>query len=232
MLNRILVDSSINDISDDCNLLINNSMSNYEFNIVGCNVNILCIKENSDDITLKFNIKNANLVFNIIGYNNKDIKIEAVLNEGGNIELYNSLVSRKKEYIDINILHNYKDTKSNIYNCGTTDDNGSITFNVVSKVLKKNTNCYVNQDSKIIVFNDDAVNKINPVLLIDEYEVNARHSAYIGDFNEDELFYLESRGLSKKEASNLLLDGFLIGVLKINNEEKELLKDKLKTNWR
>ena len=54
-------------------------------------------------------------------------------------------------------------------------------------------------------------------MLIEEYDVEASHSAKIGSFNEENLFYMESRGLNRKEAINLLTNGFLKRNLK-NNE--------------
>ena len=61
-------------------------------------------------------------------------------------------------------------------------------------------------------------------MLIDSFEAEARHAAFIGNFKEKELFYLMSRGLSKKEASNLLINGLLFGQLSICFNEKEDLK--------
>ena len=130
------------------------------------------------------------------------------------------------------VNHNYANTISDIYNNGVTKDDGSIIFNVVSKVPKKSIKSVVNQDSKIITLNDISESKINPILLIDEYDSEAKHSAFIGNFKTSELFYLQSRGLSKKEASNLLIRGMLIGTLDLCFDEKEKLKDKLNTNWR
>ena len=70
---------------------------------------------------------------------------------------------------------------------------------------------------------------IHPNLLIDNFNVESNHSAYIGKIKEEKLFYLMSRGLSKKEAYQLLLKGFLINMdsidmSKINDFSKELEK--------
>ena len=69
-------------------------------------------------------------------------------------------------------------------------------------------------------------------MLIEEYESSARHAAFIGNFNKEELFYLMSRGLSKKEASDLLIRGLLIGTLDVCFNEKEILNKKLNEEWR
>ena len=47
-------------------------------------------------------------------------------------------------------------------------------------------------------------------MLIDQYEVTSSHSAYIGKFSDDILFYFMSRGISKKIAYELLIRALLI----------------------
>lgn len=232
-MNRILVDKVINDINSDNNYLITNHKKKYVFNVNNSNVNILNIKENADNETYEFNISGGKVIFNVVSYNSKDINIVVNLNKiNSEIEIYNSIITSIKKEVHITINHNFKNTISNVYNNGVTKDDGSINFDVVSKVPNKIKGCVVNQDSKIISLNDSNDNEINPILLIDEYDTSARHAAFIGKFNEDKLFYLMSRGLSKKKAENLLLNGILIGTLDIYFEEREKLKKKYETDWR
>ena len=65
-----------------------------------------------------------------------------------------------------------------------------------------------NQSSRIINL-DEGKSSIKPNLFIDEFDSIANHSAYTGPFDEKLLFYLETKGISKKEAFNLLLNGFM-----------------------
>jgi len=53
-------------------------------------------------------------------------------------------------------------------------------------------------------------------------EVIANHLVTIGSFNKDELFYLNSQGLSNDLAKNLLLRSFISNIL--NENIKEQLK--------
>jgi len=55
----------------------------------------------------------------------------------------------------------------------------------------------------------DNNSSIKPNLLIDEFNVDARHAATIGKFSEEEIFYLMTKGITKKEAVELLIKGFL-----------------------
>lgn len=47
-----------------------------------------------------------------------------------------------------------------------------------------------------------------PALYIDENELQAGHAATTGRVNEEELFYLQSRGLPRREAERLIVHGF------------------------
>ena len=96
---------------------------------------------------------------------------------------------------------------------------------------KKIIKCDVSQNNKIInLTNNECI--INPNLYIDEYDVTASHSAWIGTFNSDELFYLMSRGINKNDAIKLLIKGFLTNKMEIREEEKELIKNTIDNYWR
>ncbi|HHX00798.1 MAG TPA: SufD family Fe-S cluster assembly protein, partial [Acholeplasmataceae bacterium] len=53
----------------------------------------------------------------------------------------------------------------------------------------------------------------NPLLEIDNYDVIANHGASIDAIDEQELYYLMSRGLSKQEAEKVIVNGFINPVL-------------------
>ena len=57
---------------------------------------------------------------------------------------------------------------------------------------------------------NDGKSTICPNLLIDNYDVDSNHGAYIGKFSEEKLFYLMSRGINREDATRLLLTSYLI----------------------
>lgn len=127
-------------------------------------------------------------------------------------------ISTNNQKYDLTVYHNKPNTNSNIINNGVNIENGNLIFNVSSFVDNGNNKCNVIQKSRIVNL---TLNKcsISPNLYIDEYNVNANHSAYIGNFKDDELFYLMSRGINKEKAENLLIKGFLLNNM-IDLEEK------------
>ena len=94
-------------------------------------------------------------------------------------------------------------------------------FLVDGIVPKDSYECICNQESQIINMNNGK-STICPNLLIDNYDVNSNHAAYIGKFSEEKLFYLMSRGISSQEANRLLLNGFLINSDSIDLHEIDL----------
>lgn len=245
-MNRILIGSGKNklekakgdelvvNVDKDTNILINsNNFKKCIIDVDDSNLNALIIRENDINQSYEINIRGGIVVLNLVSYSSLGLDVKINLNkENSKVFVYNSVIANKKEIYNIRVNHNALKTDSNIYNNGITKDLGTIVFNVTSYVPKKSISSSVNQDSKIITLNEVNDNEINPVLLIDEYDSEARHAAFIGNFNKTQLFYLMSRGLSKKEASNLLINGLLIGTLDVCFNEKENLKKKLNDEWR
>ena len=88
----------------------------------------------------------------------------------------------------------------------------------------------VRQSSNILLFDEVSTGKNNPVLLIEENDVKASHGSSIGKIDDDTMFYLCSRGLSKNEATNLICLGKIDYLIKqIEDKEiKETLVNKFK----
>lgn len=65
-----------------------------------------------------------------------------------------------------------------------------------------------------LLLSPDARVEAKPVLEIGHHEVKASHAATVSRVDDEKLFYLVSRGISKREAKKLLLDGFFAGTSK------------------
>lgn len=153
-----------------------------------------------------------------------DNNIEINLNgEKAKAEIVISAISDENQKIKVNINHNNKYTVSNIINNGITIKNGKLEFDIETKIEKGNINSNANQDSKIITMSDISSGVINPKLIINEYDTNAKHSAYIGEFKKEDIFYLESRGIPKEESYKLMIKGFLISNFNIDIENKNTI---------
>ena len=139
-------------------------------------------------------------------------------------------ITNNKETYDYHIFHNYKNTISNIKNNGVCINNGKSIYQVSSFVPKDVIGCIVNQNNRIINLTDNE-SKIKPNLYIDSFDVEASHSALIGKFSDEEMFYLLSRGIDYNTALKLLITGFLTSDIKNNKIIKTIIKN-IEKYWR
>ena len=64
---------------------------------------------------------------------------------------------------------------------------------------------------KVLLLDNQSMAIAEPELSIENNDVKASHSASVGMVDEESVLYLMSRGLTKTEAENLLVEGFLRG---------------------
>lgn len=121
-------------------------------------------------------------------------------------------ITQEKETYDLVVNHNAKLTISNIYNNVVNIDEGKTSIQVSSYVDNGIKGCVVNQNNRIINLTNNKC-EIRPNLYIKEFDTSANHSALIGGFSKEELFYLQSRGINQNDANKLLITGFLLSNL-------------------
>ncbi len=149
-----------------------------------------------------------------------------LVGEGANVELRAVAISSTdhKQVIDIEIIHAAPNSRGTMHNIAIANKNGKVVLNGVEKILKGMKNADAYQSLKGIIASDDAIIEVNPILLIDEYDVKAGHGATIGKLDENSLYYLMSRGLNRKDAERLMINGFLNPI--ISEIDDEPLKER------
>lgn len=229
-MNKIILEEIKSDyveFKDDGRYLLEESKSKNFIIRKDKNIVIDIINENDIDSKYVFDVEeNCNLTINIFDVSkniNRSISIN-INGENSNILLNISSISLCENNYNINVYHNSKNTTSNTNVHGLALDNNKIFIKNNGYIKNGSQNSKLNQDNKIIIMCDNN-SKIEPNLFIDEYDVEASHGAYIGKFDEEELFYLNSRGLDDKMSYNLLINGFLIGELDLDETMIEKLKD-------
>jgi len=166
-------------------------------------------------------LENAKLIIYQYEYNDGNDIVINLNGENALVECHFSFINYDDNKFKIVINHNASNTISNIYNHGVNINDKLLEFDVTSVVPKSSFSCVVNQENQIINLNDGN-SKIDPKLLIENYDVSSSHSAYIGSFKESSIFYLMSRGVSKISATKLLIKSLLLNGG--NEEEKEVME--------
>ena len=102
---------------------------------------------------------------------------------------------------------------SNEYYKGIIDDNATGTFNgkIYVRPNAQKTNAF--QSNKNLVLTDSASINAKPQLEIWADDVKCSHGATTGQLDEEQLFYLRSRGLDKESSKALLLHAFAFDII-------------------
>jgi Fe-S cluster assembly protein SufB len=62
---------------------------------------------------------------------------------------------------------------------------------------------------KVVLGDDKSTAIVEPVMEIKANQVKAGHGASVSKIDEEQLFYLMSRGLEKREAKEMIIEGFI-----------------------
>ena len=192
------------------------------------------VYQKAENSKIQYNLKihsNASLqLFKFQMNANKEMMEVRLLGEGASMDYFLKDIAFDKETMDYYIFHDAPRTSSNIKNNVVTTQKGRAVLQVSTFIPKGMKECIASQANRIIN-NNEMKNEIRPNLYIEEYDVTANHSALIGRFREEELFYLESRGIDEQQASRLLLEGFLLSDITNKKMRREILKS-TKKEWR
>ncbi|WP_251519278.1 MULTISPECIES: Fe-S cluster assembly protein SufD [Staphylococcus] len=107
-----------------------------------------------------------------------------------------------------------KETNGYILKHGVMRENASTVFNGIGSIKHGGTKSMANQESRVLMLSENARGDANPILLIDEDDVEAGHAASVGRVDPEQLYYLMSRGISQREAERLVIHGFLDPVVR------------------
>lgn len=85
----------------------------------------------------------------------------------------------------------------------------SLVFDINGLVPNTSFNVECNEENRIINLNKGK-SIIKPNLFVRNFDTFSTHSAYIGTFNKDVIFYLKSKGIGRDKIKELLLLGLLV----------------------
>ena len=117
--------------------------------------------------------------------------------------------AEQKQQFDVSSLYKSSNGRGRIHTKGIAMDDGKISLNGIISIAKNGngTDTYLRQDS--LLLGKDASVTSSPKLNIENNDVKAGHGASITNLNEENLFYLMSRGISPDEAKKMMIKGFI-----------------------
>lgn len=144
------------------------------------------------------------------------------------------LVSGNQLYDAHTVIDHFKPhCSSHEHYKGILDDKSRGVFNgkVIVRPDAQKTNAF--QENNNIILSEEALVNTKPQLEIFADDVKCSHGATIGQLNEDEMFYLKSRGIGEEKSRVILLHAFASDIVKSIKikEVKEYLEEVLENRF-
>ena len=178
--------------------------SNLTINYINMNEGISLVsfnKESSNNSITTYNI--YDLCGSIRVYNYENYTSSPNTREYIN----NMYITKNEEVLDMNyyVKHKGISSYSNISVLGCIKDKSKKSFKGTIDFLEGCKKSKGRVYENVISLSDDAVSSSLPMILCHEEDVMGSHGVSNGKIDEEELFYLETRGFSKEEATRYLI---------------------------
>lgn len=184
--------------------------------------------------------EHAHLVANYgemsLGDHHKKTHIEYV-GAGSHVDFRGAIISFNNLKWTIKADHQAKKSYAMV-NCNAIVlDEAKLHLEVIGSIAKGNGGSETHQMSRIMNLGETVHGVVYPMLLIDENDVAASHAASVGQPNEEHIYYLQSRGLSRLDALKLIITGYLMPIVDgiddpaIKEQLTQEITEKVNNQW-
>ena len=112
------------------------------------------------------------------------------------------------------IIHAAPRTSSSIFSKSISKDGGRATYRGLLEIADGATESRSKVVCDALLLDEDSRSDTYPTIRIDENDADVGHEATVSKIGDEQLFYLQSRGLSEEEASKMIVNGFIEPVTK------------------
>ncbi len=106
------------------------------------------------------------------------------------------------------VIHAAPNTTSRITSKSISKGGGRASYRGMVKVYPSATNCKVSVECDALLLDENSRSDTYPTMEISSDDVRVEHEARVSKIAEEQIFYLQSRGLSEDEARMLIVNGF------------------------
>ncbi len=168
--------------------------------------------------------ENTSLDLTLVDFSSQDVNVHILANlkrnSSVNIQVASLCSQKYQKHFQVDVIHVQGDSLSRTKMAGINAGEGKLFFLGNSTIVNGAHRSDTRQEGKITNLNPLAKSEVSPSLLIKENDVKASHGAAVGAYNESELFYLMSRGLSLEESKKLITYGSLLPIIESLGDEK------------
>ncbi|HEY7712543.1 MAG TPA: Fe-S cluster assembly protein SufB [Candidatus Entotheonella sp.] len=139
-----------------------------------------------------------------------------LLGEGAHGEILSIAFAGKGQHQDAGgkIVHGRANTSSLITSKSISKDGGRSSYRGLIKVADGARGARSKVVCDALILDPESRSDTYPVMEVDEADVSIAHEASVSRIQEEQLFYLMSRGLSETEASTMIVNGFIEPLVK------------------
>lgn len=145
---------------------------------------------------------------------NKPGKKEVVVSfekEGEEIEILGLIMGVERGRYELSVVADHKvgKNKGRIEIRGIAKNGADV---VVRGLIKIEKQAHLVEDfleMRLLILNDKSRAEVLPILEIEANDVKASHAASVGKLDEEQVYYLMSRGIERVKAEEMLVEGFL-----------------------
>ncbi len=112
------------------------------------------------------------------------------------------------------MVHAAPHTSSSVVSKSISKDGGRSSYRGLVEIHEGATGARSNVECDALLLDDTAKTDTYPYIQIDEKTAHVGHEASVSKLNDEQIFYLQSRGLEQAEAAALIVRGFLEPVAK------------------
>ncbi|CCQ32698.1 SufBD protein [Halorhabdus tiamatea SARL4B] len=155
--------------------------------------------------------------------------------DGSESQIVGAFFGHEDQHLDLasRVWHEAEHTTADLVTRGVLDDEARSVYEGVQDVGTDawDTNSY--QRENTLMLSDDSEADASPKLIINNHDTEASHSATVGQVDQEDLFYMVSRGVDAERATNMLVEGFFVPVLEevavdeLREDLDELVLDRL-----
>ncbi|HYM80443.1 MAG TPA: Fe-S cluster assembly protein SufB [Candidatus Limnocylindria bacterium] len=112
------------------------------------------------------------------------------------------------------VVHAAPNTSSKIVSKSISKDGGRAGYRGLVKVAKGAVDCRSNVNCDALILDEESRSDTYPYMEIEEDRVTIGHEATVSKIGDEQLFYLQSRGIGKEEAAAMIVSGFIEPIVK------------------
>src|ERR1700743_637796 len=112
------------------------------------------------------------------------------------------------------IIHGAPKTSSSIFSKSISKDGGRATYRGLMEIADGASESRSKVVCDALLLDEDSRSDTYPTIRIDENAADVAHEATVSKIGDEQLFYLQSRGLDEEEASKMIVNGFIEPVTK------------------